>query len=95
MRPPSAKLYKKHNVSFVKFTLNDHTPLTTQLLIASADAIHDGLQRGDVYVHCKAGQGRSAQAVLAYFVKHEGYSVDTGVVHMKKHRPGITLVRDL
>jgi hypothetical protein len=91
MSPPTETVYSKHSVTFVKFTMNDHAPLTTAVLTDAADSIQEGLQIGDVYVHCKAGQGRSAQAVLAYFIKHEHKTVDQGVSDMKRDRPGITL----
>lgn len=61
------------------------------MLATSADSIHEGLQAGDVYVHCKAGQGRSAQSILAYLMKHEHESVDQAITHMQRDRPTITL----
>lgn len=78
--------------NFVKITLNDHSPLTVAMLATSADSIHEGLQVGDVYVHCKAGQGRSAQSILAYLMKHEQESVDQAITHMQRDRPNITLI---
>ena len=61
------------------------------MLATSADSIHEGLQIGDVYVHCKAGQGRSAQSILAYLMKHEHETVDQAILHMQQDRPNITL----
>ena len=77
--------------NFVKITLNDHSPLTVSMLATSADSIHEGLQIGDVYVHCKAGQGRSAQSILAYLMKHQHETVDQAIAHMQRDRPNITL----
>jgi hypothetical protein len=91
MRPPTTKVYASHGVDFIKYTLGDHSPLTENMLMDSADTIEAGLEKGDVYVHCKAGQGRSAQAALAYYVKCEGKSIDNTVRDMKRDRPNITL----
>ena len=90
MRPPTDAEYSRHGVKMVKFTLPDHAPVMQGMLDKSADSIQKGLERGDVYVHCKAGQGRSAQAMLAHFVKHEKMSVDDAIRHMRLGRPNIT-----
>jgi hypothetical protein len=52
------------------------------MLATSAEAIHEGLAVGDVYVHCKAGQGRSAQAILAYLMKYDHETPDDAIAHM-------------
>jgi hypothetical protein len=90
-RPPSERHYLRHDVNFVKITLSDHCPLTVPMLATSAESIHEGLQIGDVYVHCKAGQGRSAQSILAYLLKYEHETVDQAIAHMQRDRPNITL----
>jgi hypothetical protein len=91
MSPPTEQDYRANDVEFIKVTLLDHHPLTVSMLAISADKINEGLQIGDVYVHCKAGQGRSAQAVLAYFLKHEHKPIDDAVNGIKHGRPNITL----
>jgi protein-tyrosine phosphatase len=91
MAPPAEKHYLRHGVNFVKVTLNDHSPLTVPMLATSAEAIHEGLAVGDVYVHCKAGQGRSAQAILAYLMKYDHEAPDDAIAHMQRDRPNITL----
>ena len=40
-------------------------------LHAIADMISEGLTKGDVYIHCKAGHGRSAMGELAYVIKYK------------------------
>jgi protein-tyrosine phosphatase len=91
MAPPTEKEYSEHGIEYFKVTLCDHSPLTVSMLAMSADKIQEGLQRGDVYVHCKAGQGRSAQGVLAYYMKFEHRPVDEAISQMQHDRPNITL----
>jgi len=91
MRPMSRRDWMRHQVNFVTIDLGDHSPLTQEMLGTAADEIYAGLQVGDVYVHCKAGQGRSAQAALAYFIRYEQKEVDEAIKHMKAGRPTVTL----
>ena len=91
MSPPTESDYAAHGIEFKKLTLSDHSPLPVSMLATAADKIHEGLQRGDVYVHCKAGQGRSAQAVVAYLLKHQNQTQDEAISSMQRDRPSITL----
>jgi len=48
---------------------------------------------GTVYVHCKAGRGRSTVAVLAFLMKCRGMGVDEAVAHVLQRRPHIRCSR--
>lgn len=49
----------------------DHQGIDIKNLRLLADEINNGLNNGHVYVHCKSGKGRSAQAIVAYLIKHK------------------------
>jgi protein-tyrosine phosphatase len=57
----------------------DLTPVPLQELHESADFIHEQISSGrKTAVHCKAGVGRSAAAVMSYLIKHGGFQSATG-----------------
>ncbi len=70
----------------------DYQPLSSKDLVQGAKEIHEAVSnKRNVYVHCKAGRGRSAMIVAAYFVLHEGMSAKEAISHVKKYRPNISL----
>lgn len=55
----------------------DHQLLDNDQLDEAADFIHNQLAAGkNVYVHCRAGVGRSSMAIAAYLIKYEGKTFD-------------------
>ena len=46
---------------------------------------------GKVYVHCKAGRGRSSACVVTYLVKYHNMTVDEAFKELKKNRKQIHL----
>ena len=46
---------------------------------------------GRVYVHCKAGKGRSSSLVLCYLISKYGYTVDEALVFLRTKRKQIDL----
>lgn len=74
------------------FVVEDHAPLTPLQLDEAADCIYSQLCLGtNVYVHCKAGNGRSAQAIAAYLMKYERMPVQEAIDWIKKNRPSSTI----
>jgi len=72
----------------------DFEPVTSAKLEEGADWIHQHLQGGPdrkVYVHCKAGRGRSTATVLVYMWKYFGIPVEDGWRMVKAKRPQINL----
>ena len=50
----------------------DFDPVPAKKLKQAVNLIHTTLERGEnVYVHCKAGRGRSATAVICYLLQHQ------------------------
>ncbi len=86
------------NAVYGEIDVPDHTLLNTEQLDQTADFIHNQLQRGNVYVHCKAGQSRSAAAIAAYLMKYgqedleETYSIDRACQLIQQQRPKARIV---
>lgn len=57
--------------------------------------LHEALERGEsVYIHCKAGRGRSATIVVAYLMQHHGHTLEGALELVKECRPDINLNAD-
>lgn len=70
----------------------DFTPLSIEKLNYTAQLINDEVQRDRIiYVHCKAGRGRSAMAVIAYYMKFHHLSAQQAIQHVKNRRPTINM----
>lgn len=65
----------------------------------SLDAVDEGvefirncaLQGLPVYVHCKAGRGRSALVLTCYLTKFHGFSAEDAIKQIQKDRPQVKL----
>lgn len=80
--------------SYKKIDALDHKLLEVDVLHEAADYIHARLVAGEnVYVHCRAGQGRSAMAIAAYLIKYRNMSVKEAGDVIKASRPISTIQR--
>lgn len=52
-----------------------------------ANFIRDQIKNTNVFVHCYAGISRSASVVIAYMIKHLGYSLKEALRKCKNARP--------
>jgi Dual specificity phosphatase, catalytic domain len=67
--------------------VQDYSLLTHNQLNESADWIADQIKDGrSVYVHCRAGVGRSPQAVAAYMIKYLKMTSDAAANHIRSKR---------
>lgn len=83
---------ESYGIEKTSIEVPDHTLLTIEQLNEAADTIYDTISKGEsIYVHCKAGQGRSPTAVAAYLMKYEGYTVDDVITHIKSCRQVATI----
>lgn len=76
----------------------DFEPVSPKQLEAAADFIHEQLKQQNVpkplvFVHCKAGRGRSTAAVLVYLWKYHNMSLQEAYRVVKTARPQINLNR--
>ena len=79
-----------------KFEAPDFIPLSTTLINQGADLIQKIITENrdaKIYVHCKAGRGRSAAIVLAYLLKYaeKFENIDDAYSFLKKQRPQVNL----
>lgn len=82
------------NITQQHLPTTDFDPLSHEELWVAADTIQAGLEKGNVYVHCKAGRGRSAMAIAAYLILHEKKSATEAIEHLKQYRPVMTLKKE-
>ena len=70
----------------------DFNPLTREEIRAGIAFITVEIEKGHtLYVHCKAGRGRSATIVVGFLMEKEQLSLDEAISHVKKQRPEINL----
>lgn len=79
----------------------DFNPVSFENIQKSVAEIHDEIEKnGHVYVHCKAGRGRSATAVICYLLKYgkslhnlqeDLSSVTAAIEYVKTKRPIISI----
>jgi protein-tyrosine phosphatase len=66
----------------------DFFPPSFECLDKAAAFLNGQLIQGNkCYCHCKSGKGRSASAVMAYFMRYRGDDVATAFAKMKIARP--------
>lgn len=70
----------------------DFSPLKKEEIKSGVSFLAHSLFRGhSVYVHCKAGRGRSATIVVAFLIESEHLSIDAAIARLKEQRPEINL----
>jgi len=83
-------------VNFQTLPVLDHTLLEDDALNMGADYIDAQTQAGKtVYVHCRAGVGRSAMVVAAFLIKHRGMTVEEARTTILAGRPISTINKKL
>lgn len=85
--PYTTKDYYEKGIPYYHIDVEDHTVLSADQLDHAADVIMSAMKACPpskaVYVHCKAGQGRSAMGIAAYLMKYVKHK-DKGVQHKDK-----------
>lgn len=92
--PISQEEWRNSGVQTKWVKTSDFEPVNPKMLEEAADWIKDHLSQNPenkVYVHCKAGRGRSTAAVLVYLNKYHHLSVEEGWKQLKASRPQIHL----
>lgn len=72
----------------------DFKPPTAESIDSCVEFIASNRERGSVYVHCKAGRGRSTVAVMSYLVKYEHMSPTEGLAFIKTKRPHVSVTKN-
>jgi hypothetical protein len=79
--------YEKLGISHLILPTTDFSLPNEESCRKGADFIHKHAQRGEsVYVHCKAGRGRSVAIVVAYLVLYRGMTTRQATDHIIRIR---------
>lgn len=90
--PMKAEEWKEKGIGTKQIPAVDFRPLTQEEIKTGVEELALALKEGHtVYVHCKAGHGRSATVVIAYLMQHQMLSFDEAFGLVKKLRPEINL----
>lgn len=85
--PYSRKDYKELGIDNHQISVVDLNIPTNEQLDEAADFIHTNLSKGEnVYVHCKAGMGRSASTIGAYLIKYHRLHPQVAARYIKENR---------
>ncbi|CAD8147343.1 unnamed protein product [Paramecium octaurelia] len=61
----------------------------TRYFEQAANFIKDHLQHTNVLVHCYAGISRSSSLIIAYLIRHAGFSLQDAIIKLKSQRPQV------
>lgn len=82
--PYTRENYEDVDIHYHEHDVHDHSLLPQNELLAIALEIADEIRQGrNVYVHCRAGVGRSAMGVAAYLIAVEDMSADAAAKQIK------------
>ncbi|MCB9644715.1 MAG: dual specificity protein phosphatase family protein [Myxococcales bacterium] len=88
------KSYARYNIDQFYLPVIDFTPPKLEEINAALSFIEQHRQRGErVYLHCKAGRGRSATIALCYLITRYQLTPEQAQQRLQAIRPRI--VRDL
>lgn len=84
------KQYHQQGMEQLWLPTVDFTPPSLEDVLRGVDFIDKHINAGGkVYVHCKAGRGRSATVVLCWLLRKRGLSPQQAAAYLTKQRPHI------
>ena len=93
--PVKSTDWKKNGIAHKQIQAIDFLPLTPEAIKEGIEYLAESLESGHtVYVHCKAGRGRSAAIVIAYLMQYHELSFDEAFALVQTARPQINLNND-
>jgi atypical dual specificity phosphatase len=82
--------YTRHGIEQLHTPTLDFTPPTLRDVERAVDFVEAHRSRGEtVYIHCKAGRGRSATVALCWLVAHRGMTPTQAQAHLESVRPHV------
>ena len=60
------------------------------MILHGARTIHEGLEQGNVFVHCHLGVSRSSTLIIAYFILYLGWGFQETIEFLKDIRPQVS-----
>lgn len=90
--PVKHEQWKEAGLNVEHIRAIDFNPLKRQEIEAGIAFLYSEYRkRHIVYVHCKAGRGRSATILVAFLMEHEHLSLYEAISRLKDQRPEINL----
>lgn len=85
--------WQAHGIPHLQIVATDLEPLTQEQIEQGVEFIHQQVKQGKrVYVHCKAGRGRSASIVVCYLLKYGDFAtVDEAIAFVQQRRRQISI----
>lgn len=84
--------WKAFNMHHILHACWDMEPPTLEMIHHALDDIQKFIGRGEkVYLHCKAGRGRSALIAVCYLIQARKMTAAGALAHVKKRRPLLNL----
>lgn len=88
--PGPAEQYKRFDIEQCRVPTVDFVHPTLASIEKGVEFIDRAIAKGGkVYVHCKAGRGRSATVVVCWLMKHKGMTADEAQAYLLKKRPQV------
>ncbi len=83
-------------INYKEIDFKDHTLLDDRSLNEAADFINANMANGkNVYIHCRAGCGRSAMAIAAYLIKYQKKTAEEACEIIRISRPVSTIKKKI
>lgn len=75
---------------YIWMPVEDHQSPSTDQFLVGTSIIDQVINQGKtIYVHCKAGHGRSPTLVAAYFIRFKGMSPTEAISYVSSQRLGV------
>jgi len=85
--PVTPEEWKNAGVKQLQLPTPDFDTISHEFIERGVEFIHWNVSHGrSVYIHCKAGRGRSALIVMCYLIKYQGYTALAAFLHVKNKR---------
>ena len=91
-KPVQPQDWQENGIIINQIPAVDFQPLKAEEIKLGVESLAQALDQGHiVYIHCKAGRGRSATIVIAYLMQYQMFSYDDAFALVQKWRPTINL----
>ena len=91
-KPVKPQSWGEANITLWRSPTVDGASVDHAQLWADVQVMHAEIQRGGkIYVHCKAGQGRSAMTVIGYYMVYHGMNFDQAYAFVRSKRHQVFL----
>jgi len=82
--------YKKYGIQQLRIPVIDYFPPSMEQIHFSIDFISDHCSEGSIYLHCKAGRGRSACVAICWLMKKYNLNPEQAQEQLLAKRPVVS-----